>query len=108
MDNIFERDRNGEVISSNEPGYELLIDDFFLYGDCSWAYYRKYPRSETRTWTDGRDAWEATPGKYHGVACINPNPLILCKQISTLLTEIKPTSHNEASNNNANKHNLYF
>ena len=27
MDNIFERDRNGEVISPNEPGYELLIDD---------------------------------------------------------------------------------
>ena len=29
MDNIFERDRNGEVISPNEPGYELLIDDLF-------------------------------------------------------------------------------
>ena len=27
MDNIFERDRNGEVISPNEPGYKLLIDD---------------------------------------------------------------------------------
>ena len=27
MDNIFERDSNGEVISPNEPGYELLIDD---------------------------------------------------------------------------------
>ena len=29
MENIFERDRNGEVISPNEPGYELLIDDIF-------------------------------------------------------------------------------
>ena len=29
MENIFERDRNGEVISPNEPGYELLINDIF-------------------------------------------------------------------------------
>ncbi|MBD5191747.1 MAG: sugar O-acetyltransferase [Bacteroidales bacterium] len=29
MENIFERDRNGEIISPNEPGYELLIDDIF-------------------------------------------------------------------------------
>ena len=29
MENIFERDCNGEVVSPNEPGYELLIDDIF-------------------------------------------------------------------------------
>ena len=29
MENIFERDRNGEMISPEEPGYELLIDDIF-------------------------------------------------------------------------------
>ena len=29
MDNIFERDCNIEVISPNEPGYELLVDDIF-------------------------------------------------------------------------------
>ena len=29
MHNIFERDRNGEMISPDEPGYELLIDDIF-------------------------------------------------------------------------------
>ena len=29
MENIFEKDRNGEMVSPNEPGYELLIDDIF-------------------------------------------------------------------------------
>ena len=29
MKDIFEKDRSGEMVSPNEPGYELLIDDIF-------------------------------------------------------------------------------
>lgn len=29
MKNIFEKDRSGEMVSPNEPGYDLLIDDIF-------------------------------------------------------------------------------
>lgn len=29
MDNIFVKDRSGEMVSPNEPGYELLISDIF-------------------------------------------------------------------------------
>ena len=30
MKDIFEKDRSGEMVSPNEPGYDLLIDDIFL------------------------------------------------------------------------------
>ena len=48
MDNIFERDRNGEVISPNEPGYELLIDDIISRMEIAYEFSTVKIRDQKR------------------------------------------------------------
>lgn len=41
MKDIFEKDLSGEMVSSDEPGYDALIDDILA----QWKQHRNFPLS---------------------------------------------------------------